>query len=316
MIWNTLLQLRAQLQKTTAAGSYPLANSESCANDCVSPSDTTLRLATSDGKLELHFDAIGKNQSPLIVTAPSAFAVELHPQHRLDSLEQREIEWYMPYALLPFFSQQQNKTFAISHFAQTLDGRIASSTGDSKWIGNQANLTHAHKMRALCDAILVGASTLKTDQPRLDVRHVAGANPIRVLVGNNITDSDIVCDNHGRVIVINTRRLPLQCEQITLHAKAGKIDGQDILQALYERGLNSIYIEGGATTTSLFLRSFALDQVQIHVSPRILGSGTTGFNFRGVHTMDQAVDFENPRFLSIDDHIMFIGEVAQATSAT
>lgn len=307
MIWTTLLRLRTQLQQAPAQNSGQFSEN--------SNTGTTLRWNSHQQGLKLHFERIGENATPLTLEATSPFNLNFSTGHTLLDNEKQELQLYLPYALLPWFSYQQNRTFAISHFAQTLDGRIASTSGDSKWIGNQENLTHAHKMRALCDAILVGTSTLRADQPRLSVRHVAGVNPLRVILGNNVNREDIRSDNTSPVLLINKQRSAgCNLEQITLAATDGKIDCREILRTLFEREINSIYIEGGAATTSHFLKSSSLDQVQIHLSPRILGSGTTGFQFDGISTMEQAVAFCNPRFLSIGDQIMFVGEVSHGES--
>src|SRR5260221_7566500 len=90
---------------------------------------------------------------------------------------------YLPYCLALLEAKRRKRAIAISHFAQTLDGRIATCGGDSRWIGCPENLMHAHRMRALCDAVLIGAGTLRRDRPRLNVRHVTGTDPTRVVIG-------------------------------------------------------------------------------------------------------------------------------------
>jgi len=309
MIWNTLLRLRAHFLESPSPSSATITTVSADSPDKYHAEIAIRPLSDSKG-IELRFNTIGEHKGELCVIADSPFRVTVQPNHSLRPLEHQEIEQYLPYAVLPYFSHQHSKTFAISHFAQTLDGRIASCSGDSKWIGNWENLTHAHKMRAMCDAILVGASTLKTDQPRLNVRHVTGVNPLRVVIGNSISDDDIRSSSGEPVLVINTHNSTKLNEQVTLDAAVdGRIEGQAILRALYQRGVTSLYIEGGANTTSHFLKTLALDQVQVHVTPRILGSGVTGFEFGGVETIDQAVEFSNPRFVAMGNQMMFVGEV-------
>ena len=92
---------------------------------------------------------------------------------------------YIPFVLNYFKAIKSEKSYVVSHFAQSLDGKIATSTGHSKWIGNQENLVHAHRMRALCDGILVGANTYLRDNPRLTVRNVEGDDPVKIILGNS-----------------------------------------------------------------------------------------------------------------------------------
>ena len=112
------------------------------------------------------------------------------------------LELYLPYCLAPVHARRTGRAFTVSHFAQSLDGRIATSGGDARWIGCDANRVHAHRMRALCDGILIGAQTLRTDRPALTVRHAEGADPIRIVVGDA---DDLACLEQagpGAILVI------------------------------------------------------------------------------------------------------------------
>ena len=223
-----------------------------------------------------------------------------------------EILLYLPYALLPYYARKEKKCFAISHFAQTLDGKIAACSGDSKWIGNQENLVHAHKMRAMCDAIMVGANTLAVDNPRLNVRHVKGSDPVKVVLGGDSLDLEDFKAIDVNTILFSRNHL----EAVGAYTKVSLAKDPDyntveILRELYLRGLNSVYIEGGAYTTSQFLQQNALDQVQIHISSKILGSGMSSFTFEGANSVSEAKKFTHGRFMSMGDEVMFIGNLAR-----
>lgn len=243
------------------------------------------------------------------VSAQRPFEVDLSglvlPAH-----EKRILSLYLPYALLPYWAKKERRCFSITHFAQTLDGRIASVSGDSKWIGNEENLIHAHKMRALCDTILVGSNTLNIDNPRLSVRLVEGNDPIKVVLGGEdlvlseyhaMVDGTILfCQNHYES--------PHDIEKIRLPQKQDVYPAQDVLEELYSRGHLSVYIEGGSFTSSCFLQARAVDQVQIHITPKILGSGTSGFSFDGINSVNEAIEFQNGRFEQMGGHMMFVGQ--------
>ena len=220
---------------------------------------------------------------------------------------------YMPYCFLPIQARQRKRTVAIAHFAQSLDGKIATLEGDSKWIGNEENLVHAHRMRALCDSILIGSHTLNADHPALTVRLVEGGNPHKVVLCSSESDfSSLQADTSTPVLIIGT------CEdpgiEHTTYAQLpagpnGRIAGRDILQYLYSLGLYSVYVEGGPMTTSHFLQERSIDIVQLHIAPLIFGSGLESFSLPSISTVDEAIQFDQFYYKPIGDTFMFVGEI-------
>lgn len=236
--------------------------------------------------------------------------IEVRNHTAVSHEELKMLEMYLPYACLGFFGKRHKKCFAISHFAQTLDGRIATFTGDSKWIGNDENLLHAHRMRALCDAILVGVKTLEKDNPRLNVRKVIGPDPIKVIIGGN----GQICSERfhaidSSTIVFKDSKNDLETFESVLIQKEPQFDLKSVLSILADKGIYSVYVEGGSYTTSCFLEQNALDQVQIHFSGKILGSGTSSFSFGNIKEIKDAVTFRNGRFIPMGDEMMYIGNL-------
>ena len=90
--------------------------------------------------------------------------------------------------------KNDNLPHVLVHMAITLDGKISTECGHSKWIGNNENLIHAHRLRAIVDGILVGANTVKLDKPKLNVRHVKGDNPIRLILSNKTKSFSYNCN--------------------------------------------------------------------------------------------------------------------------
>ena len=217
---------------------------------------------------------------------------------------------YVPYCLAPMHARRWKRAFAVSHFAQSLDGRIATVSGDSKWIGNDANLIHAHRMRALCDGILIGANTLVTDKPQLTVRHVPGTNPTRIVLGAAFDHlKEIKHDGEAPICVISSQpTVDMEdIQTVVLPRHNGLMSSATILEALYQLGIDSVYIEGGATTTSHFLRERMLDAVQLHIAPMIFGSGLNAFTMPVIEQAAESIRFASHTYAPFDGDMMFVG---------
>jgi diaminohydroxyphosphoribosylaminopyrimidine deaminase/5-amino-6-(5-phosphoribosylamino)uracil reductase len=221
-------------------------------------------------------------------------------------------ELYLPYALGPLHARRVGRPFTVSHFAQSLDGRIATDVGDSRWIGCDENRVHAHRMRALCDGILIGARTLRTDQPALTVRHTDGPDPVRIVLGRA---SDVACLERAGpspILLVGEGDDPTspQVERVALPRDNGLIATTSVLRELYAHGIRSLYIEGGSTTTSAFLAEGNIDVLQLHISPMIIGPGVNSFSKPGIHSVTESVRFQRHVYQSVGDGVMFVGRVA------
>lgn len=224
------------------------------------------------------------------------------------------LEVYLPYCFLPYFSRQKARAITTAHFAQSLDGKIATLSGHSKWIGNEENLIHAHRMRALSDAVLIGSGTLLRDQPRLTVRMVDGPNPTRIVLGQPGQCSDYNCLYESckqPIIVIGSTESSLngQIDYVKMAASEGRVNSINILKLLYQRGIYSVYLEGGAITTSNFLKDKAVDVLQLHFSPLIFGSGKSAITLPEIDEVKNAIKFSAFQFKAVGDTMMFVGQL-------
>jgi diaminohydroxyphosphoribosylaminopyrimidine deaminase/5-amino-6-(5-phosphoribosylamino)uracil reductase len=187
------------------------------------------------------------------------------------------VELYLPFAQLP-----AGRRVVVAHLGQSLDGRIATMAGASRWVTGEADLTHTHRMRALADAIIVGAGTVRHDDPQLTVRRCAGEHPLRVVIDSERRlgpDYRLFQDGSAPTLVLAyaDRLRPAerlgQAELVGLPRHHDGIAPRDIIAALAARGRHFLFIEGGGITISRFLAAGALDRLQITVAPVILGSG-------------------------------------------
>lgn len=186
---------------------------------------------------------------------------------------------------LCFTQLDPGRIFTIGQLGQSLDGRIATPTGESRFINRDPALDHLHGIRARVHAVLVGVGTVLADDPRLDVRRCAGPNPARVVVDPNgrLPANALVLRQDGtRRIVIRRKgagtALPQGVEEIALAPGGDGYAPRDILAALEGVGLRHILIEGGARTLSHFIASDALDRLHLLVAPVIIGAGQTGLD--------------------------------------
>lgn len=219
---------------------------------------------------------------------------------------------YLPYCFLSHYARLKGRAIAVAHFAQSLDGKIATGIGDSRWIGNEANLEHAHRMRALCDGILIGRNTLKNDRPQLTVRRVEGPNPVRIVIGSRIEDcSSLLKASPDDIILFQKAETDIDKEevrQILFPEAPAFIPCEGILKKLYEEGINSVLVEGGAKTTSRFLQENLLDILQLHLAPIVLGSGRDSFQLPEIRKIDAAIGFKKFFFQQVANTFMFVGQ--------
>ncbi|NMG06238.1 GTP cyclohydrolase II [Brasilonema sp. UFV-L1] len=214
----------------------------------------------------------------------------------------------------------EKRPFLMAHLAQSLDGRIAAINGHSQWLSNEANLKHAHRLRALHDAVMVGALTATLDNPKLTVRLVTGKHPIPVIIEGQ---SDLKLDDlqmmavHEKVIVLypqgkQDRVIPKAVKDKILEIPISpKTDSQknsvlapsEILNVLYENGISSIFLEGGGQTVSYFLQADCIEVLHLHFSPLILGSGRSSFTLPVIDSINKGLRFQM-KYFDLDGEIL------------
>ena len=184
----------------------------------------------------------------------------------------------------------------VGQIGQSIDGRIATVTGHSKYINGPAGLDHLHQLRALVDAVLVGIGTAVADNPQLTVRRVAGPSPARIVLdpkGRLPPESQVLADDGVRRIIITAAgvkpALRDGVEIVEVPAPGGEVAPSSILSALSRCGFRRILIEGGAHTVSRFIAAGCLDRLHVIVAPTMLGSGQAGITLEPIQTADQAL---------------------------
>ncbi len=221
-----------------------------------------------------------------------------------------------------YFGLTENKRpFVTLKIAQSLDGRIASSSGDSKWISSEDSRKYAHGLRAEADAVLVGSGTFKKDNPKLTTRLIRGKNPYRIIVSSGLSfpkNSHLIDDNADFKTIVATSEESLKENSDIINGNGptywcirkdaeGRLDLRDLLDKAALFGINSILVEGGAQIAASFLKAKLVDKYVVVTAPVLIGQGVDAIGDLGIKRISQAVQFRDfYRFPSGADEI-FVG---------
>ena len=194
------------------------------------------------------------------------------------------------------------------HYAQSLDGRIATTTGASRWLSGPETLRFAHSLRASADAILVGSGTAIADDPRLTVRQdesgPSGAPaPLRVVLdgrGRLHRSANLLCDPAAKTLYV-TRCAPafeypshaphVELCRLPPDRNGSGIDLRVLLESLRARGIAELLVEGGRSLLTSFFRDDLVDKLFITIAPIVIGTGIDAVGDLGVASLDQAKPF-------------------------
>ncbi|HUN55108.1 MAG TPA: bifunctional diaminohydroxyphosphoribosylaminopyrimidine deaminase/5-amino-6-(5-phosphoribosylamino)uracil reductase RibD [Smithella sp.] len=222
-----------------------------------------------------------------------------------------------------FHYMETGRPFVTVKYAQTLDGRIATATGDSQWISSDASLKYAHRLRAEHDAILVGRRTVSRDDPKLSVRLARGRNPLRVIVDSGLTiplRAKVLRDiSLSRTLIATLKtaadpqfkRLAASgAEVITVGAdKNGKVDLKKLLKMLAARKISSILIEGGAEVITSVLKNNLADRLVTIIAPKIIGRGIEAVGDLNIRKLASAKKISIEKILRRGDDIILDGRL-------
>src|SRR5438874_2975649 len=206
------------------------------------------------------------------------------------------------------------------HWAQTIDGRIASRTGDARWVSGARSLRLAHELRAAHDAVLVGIGTVLADDPKLTVRLVPGRSPVRVVVDSRLRlppSASVLATADAPTIVATTahaaeeRAAAIRARGArVLRVKAdaaGRVDLVDLFARLRADGIRSLLVEGGREMITATLRERLVDRLTVRIAPKVLGEGIAAIGDLQIDRLRDAVTFERAGFIACGGDVVFYG---------
>jgi riboflavin-specific deaminase-like protein len=205
-------------------------------------------------------------------------------------------------------------------YAQTLDGRIATSTGDARWISGEPERRVSHALRAACDSVMVGVGTVIRDEPALTVRMVSGASPTRVVLDSGLRipmSAKVLGPDAATTIITTDRSEPGRREELrqkgvrveVVAENAGRVDLPAAFAVLRAAGTESILVEGGASVITALLAGGLVDRVIVGIAPIIIGSGTEAVGDLGITEICSAVRLEHRTIVPVGDDVLLAWDV-------
>jgi diaminohydroxyphosphoribosylaminopyrimidine deaminase/5-amino-6-(5-phosphoribosylamino)uracil reductase len=224
---------------------------------------------------------------------------------------------------LPLCEPVGKRPRILAHLGQSIDGYIATASGDSDFVNDRENIRHLHRLRALHDAVIVGAGTIAADDPQLTTRLVPGPNPLRVVLDparRTVPTARVFTDDAAPTIVVvatNAGGTPShgQAEVLFVPTRDGVFDLAELVDRLAARGLRKLFVEGGGTTVSRFFDAGLIDRLQIAVAPVLTGRGKPGLRLAA---NDKLADCPRPqhRVFAMGQDVLFdcvLGADAQSS---
>lgn len=202
----------------------------------------------------------------------------------------------------------KNEPYVILKMAQTLDGKIASHTGDSKWISDECSRNLSHRWRAQSEAVMVGSNTVLKDNPRL-TSHGMGRDPLRVIIDpdKKILKYLKVFDNKGNVLVVSENTL----SNFKSNRSNGRINLKNICKELFKRGIYQLIIEGGGTLSAYALEDGIVDEIRFFIAPKILGGkdALTSVEGKGISRISKAIKVKQWTYETVGSDLLVRGYI-------
>lgn len=251
-------------------------------------------------------------------------------------LEKSGIEVFLGYceplcaSLIEDFTKYilKKKPYFSLKVAQTIDGKIATYTGDSKWITSESSREYVHYLRSISDGILVGSGTVEADNPSLDIRFLKSENePYKIVLDSNLEislGSNLVSKYADKLIVFTNstqsdkqiKLSNLGVKIINVSSNENGLDLNEVSTKLAEMNMMNILIEGGSHIFASFIESGLVDRFYSFIAPKLLGGGKSSFDGRGVEMIKDAKYLTDIQVRRFEEDILISGKLSDYITST
>lgn len=216
------------------------------------------------------------------------------------------------------------KPFVVMKTAMSLDGKIATKTGESKWITSEKSRLQVHILRNKFSGIMVGVNTIIKDNPELTCRVAEGNNPIRIIVDSTLRiplKSKVLENNDNKTIIATTKKANIKKVQkllknnikvLIINEKNGRVDLNNLIKKIGELNIDSILLEGGATLNYSALEEGVVDKVMMYIATKIIGGETskTPVGGKGIDKLNNAFKLKNITTMNVGKDILVEGYIS------
>lgn len=223
----------------------------------------------------------------------------------------------------PLWNPPARAPLVVGHIGQSLDGFIATDSGESRFVTGRDNILHMHRMRAFCDAVIVGAGTVAADDPQLTTREVPGSNPLRVVLDPRrrlTANHRVFTDGEAPTLLVHGPDAVSEgiagVELLSLGVDERGLDLAALLQVLHERGCSRVFVEGGGRAVSAFLEAGLLARLQVTIAPLLIGSGRPSIRVRGSLSLADCLRARHRVFRMGSDVLFDLDLTARGDGAT
>ena len=210
------------------------------------------------------------------------------------------------------------RPFTILKVAMSVDGRIATSSGDSKYITSKEARAHVHHLRTEVDAVMVGLNTVLRDNPELTPRLAKGKDPIKIVVDSKLNipkKSNLMKDPHKLIVATSSKASKKNINRleqkgirvIVTKSKDGMVDLKELMKELGKSEIMTVMIEGGAQVNSSAIKEGVVDKVLIFTAPKIIGNGKGAIGNLGIKKISNAINIKNPVMKRIGKDLLIEG---------
>ncbi|RBW71008.1 bifunctional diaminohydroxyphosphoribosylaminopyrimidine deaminase/5-amino-6-(5-phosphoribosylamino)uracil reductase RibD [Bacillus taeanensis] len=214
----------------------------------------------------------------------------------------------------------KNTPFVTLKAAMTLDGKIATSTGSSKWITGEKAREEVHRLRSVHDAILVGVNTVIADDPELTCRFIEGRNPIRVILDSTLRiplSAKLINDDEAPTWIFTSQSFDVQKKEelekrrcrVFVTSSQEQVDIQEVLQLLANEQITSLFVEGGSGINGAFIEKRLIDKVIFFIAPKLVGgrNALTPVSGKGILEMNDALQLQNASIKQVGEDFCIEG---------